>query len=121
MKLSYLGRVRKVKNFPASIAELQKHVIRKFTEKNDNEMSLAQSSLMDESQVSEFLVSQSFSKGKKRVPTVNWAEVTCFFEDSEGDFCVISEDDDLSDAQIFKQEKEHEHLECTLLPKELFR
>ena len=32
---------------------------------------------------------------------IDWLQVTCFYEDSEGDLNVISEDEDISDAHMY--------------------
>lgn len=41
------------------------------------------------------------TKKNKRQHLIDWTQVTCFYEDSEGDMNVISEDDDLADAEKY--------------------
>ena len=57
-------------------------------------------SLMNSSGFANFLDSNISMRGKKgkRQHMIDWTQVTCFYEDSEGDMNVISEDEDLLDA-----------------------
>ena len=43
------------------------------------------------------LVERSDRK-KRRAQLIDWTQIACFYEDSEGDMNVISEDEDLVDA-----------------------
>ena len=44
-------------------------------------------------------------KNPRRQHLIDWSQVHCFYEDSEGDLNVISEDEDLSDARIYAAQK----------------
>lgn len=57
-------------------------------------------SLMNTSGFRSFLDSNLSMRTKKgkRQHSIDWTQVTCFYEDSEGDMNVISEDEDLADA-----------------------
>lgn len=41
----------------------------------------------------------------KRKQLIDWQNVTLFYEDSEGDLNVISEEEDLNDAKKYAVEK----------------
>lgn len=43
-----------------------------------------------------------------------------FYEDSDGDFNVISEDDDLADAKSYAEMKASRKLKCSILSREMF-
>ena len=68
---------------------------------------------------------QSFMDGsfarKRRVQLIDWTDVTCFYEDSEGDMNVISEDEDLVDALKYAQAKSMKALECSIVPKQQYK
>ena len=85
MKVSFGGKVRKVNTWPESLAEFRTKVARKFTER----------SLIDDS------VNITANQVKKRTQLIDWDSVTLFYEDSEGDLNVISEEEDLADAQTY--------------------
>ena len=60
-------------------------------------------SLMNTSGFRSFLdsnLSMRIKKGKRQ-HLIDWTQVTCFYEDSEGDMNVISEDEDLADASKY--------------------
>lgn len=80
MKVSFGGKVRKVNTWPDSIQDFRTKVARKFTER----------SLVDES-----------AQNRRRAQLIDWGSVTLFYEDSEGDLNVISEEEDLADAQTY--------------------
>ena len=40
-------------------------------------------------------------RGKREKNTVDFASSVCFYEDSEGDFNVLSEDEDIADATTY--------------------
>jgi len=46
--------------------------------------------------------------------------VTLFYEDSEGDLNVISEEEDLKDAKKYATEKSQTYLKCNIVDKDLF-
>ena len=52
---------------------------------------------------------------------IDWTKVTCFYEDSEGDMNVISEDEDLNDAQKYFKSKRRKQLEISILEKTLYK
>ena len=43
-----------------------------------------------------------------------------FYEDSEGDFNVLSEDEDLADASAYMEERKKEALKCSIVSKQFF-
>ena len=95
------------------MAELRKVVSRKFTEKN----LLEDDDTMNMSNMTEILASEdpimsllgqsklNSSKFGRRKPLIDWPNVTLFYEDSEGDFNVISEDEDMVDAFRYADQK----------------
>jgi len=52
-----------------------------------------------------YVSKQSNNKVNKRKQLIDWANVTLFFEDSEGDLNVISEEEDLVDAVKYARAK----------------
>ena len=59
-------------------------------------------------------------KPKREKNTVDFQNSVCFYEDSEGDFNVISEDEDLSDATTYVTQHNQKALKCTIVPKTYF-
>lgn len=80
--------------------ELRKVISRKFTER----------SLLDE----------TTKKHPKRKHMIEWETVHMFYEDSEGDFNVISEEEDLSDAHTYALMKASALLNTSIVSKELY-
>ena len=56
----------------------------------------------------------------KRKQLIDWQNVTLFYEDSEGDLNVISEEEDLSDAKKYANEKSKAYLNCNIVDKTTF-
>ena len=56
----------------------------------------------------------------KRKQLVDWRNVTLFYEDSEGDFNVISEEEDLLDAKKYVKEKSCKYLKCSIVDRDTF-
>ena len=75
MKVSYNEKVRKFNSFPRDMAEMRRVVQRKFTANRQSEVG-----------------NGNF---------IEWDKQVCFYYDSEGDFNVLSVDDDLRDASIY--------------------
>ena len=46
--------------------------------------------------------------------------MTLFYEDSEGDLNVISEEEDLLDAKKYAIEKSQPYLKCNIVEKDMF-
>lgn len=44
-----------------------------------------------------------------------------FYEDSEGDLNVVSEEEDLKDAQVYAMQKAPKYVQCTVVPKERYK
>jgi hypothetical protein len=63
---------------------------------------------------------QSKNKVSKRKQLIDWANVTLFFEDSEGDLNVISEEEDLIDAAKYARAKLQHCLKCSIVDRETF-
>jgi hypothetical protein len=57
----------------------------------------------------------------RRVQLIDWTQVTCFYEDSEGDMNVISEDEDITDAHMYYQSKELKSLKCAIVERSLYK
>lgn len=51
---------------------------------------------------------------------INWENVTFFYEDSEGDLNVISEDCDITTARLYRDQKSRSYLKCSLLDRQTF-
>lgn len=56
----------------------------------------------------------------KRKQLIDWQNVTLFYEDSEGDLNVISEEEDLNDAKKYAVEKSQPYLNCNIVDKATF-
>jgi hypothetical protein len=108
MKVNFQGKLRKVAQWPSTMDEFRRVVSRKFTDKvlddfhnsANDQSDQSMQSLMNSSGFANFLDSNISMRGKKgkRQHMIDWTQVTCFYEDSEGDMNVISEDEDLLDA-----------------------
>ena len=59
-------------------------------------------------------------KPKREKNTIDFQESICFYEDSEGDFNVISEDEDLADATTYILQHKSKALKCTIVPKQFY-
>ena len=46
----------------------------------------------------------------------NHQEKVWFFEDTDGEMCVLSEDEDLKDAFTYSEERKSGTLNCSILP-----
>ena len=123
MKVSYRGRVRKINVVPTTIAEFKRVVQQKFLNCHlmspDEEQSFAMSRVINESEITgdnhqfKQMINDSMvppeeeskiekgKRGKREKNTVDFAESVVFYEDSEGDLNVISEDEDLQDATTY--------------------
>ena len=93
IKVAYEGRIRGVNKFPQSMEELRKVISRKFTERSLIE---EQEDAQEESQ---------FAKYGKRRHLIDWTDAVFFYEDSEGDLNVVSEEEDLKDCQVYAMQK----------------
>ena len=62
------------------------------------------------------------ARGKKKGDknTIDFQNSVCFYEDSEGDFNVISEDEDLIDASTYVTQKSQKALTCTIVGKKFY-
>ena len=56
-------------------------------------------------------------RGKREKNTIDFAGSVVFFEDSEGDFNVLSEDEDLADATTYCLQHMNKALKCSIVPK----
>jgi hypothetical protein len=80
------------------------------------------SSILNESGLKSFLDdSLQMREKRKRQHLIEWPTVTCFYEDSEGDMNVVSEDEDLKDAYKYLQSKRLDHLELSILDRNLYK
>ena len=78
----------------------------------------------DNKEVQEFFNNQIASRekqgslrgtGQKEKNNIEWDKAILFFEDSEGDFNVISEDEDLDDAAKYITQRSKKALECSIV------
>ena len=53
--------------------------------------------------------------GSKEKNNIEWEKATLFYEDSEGDFNVISDDEDLDDAARYITQRRKKALECSIV------
>ncbi len=141
MKVSYGGRVRKINRIPADMSELRRCVQQKFLNlilhAPDEDQSMQLSKMLDDSDLhgdnSEFAsyIDKNISqrqeeskagsrKGRREKNTIDFQESVCFFEDSEGDFNVISEDEDLEDASTYVLQHNQKCLKLSIVPKTLY-
>ena len=114
MKVSFEGKVRKVTEWPVNLDELKKIVSRKFTERSLIE------EYTDESQISS-IMNQTSKPRNKRKQLIDWSKVNMFYEDSEGDLNVISEEEDLTDAHTYAKMKLPKPLKLSIIDLELFK
>ena len=57
--------------------------------------------------------------GKKK-QRIDWHDLVLFYEDSEGDLNVISEDQDVKTAECYSKQKNLSYLKCSLVNREKF-
>ena len=146
MKVSYRGRVRKINVIPSNMEGFRRSVQSKFLNCHltapDEEHSQAMSRMMDDSEINgdntQFasMIDQSISqrqndgdeskamgrgkKLKREKNTIDFQECVVFYEDSEGDLNVISEDEDLADATTYVLQHKAKALKCTIVPKKFY-
>jgi hypothetical protein len=131
MKVSFQGKLRKFSKWPSNIEDFRRVIGRKFSEKLDDfhksNVDQSMQSLMNNSGFQSMLDNNLSMRDKsirdkaKRQPTINWTQVTCFYEDSEGDMNVISEDEDLNDAYKYYQTKRFKRLELSILDRTQYK
>ena len=131
--------MRKVNVIPSDMSELRRVVQQKFLNLQlvapDEDQSMQMSKILDDSELngdnSEFakLLDSNISyrdeeskigggrKGKRERNTIDFSENVCFFEDSEGDFNVVSEDEDLQDASTYVLQHAQKCLKLSIVPK----
>merc|ERR1712176_1629961 len=59
-------------------------------------------------------------KKKREKNIIDFRESVIFYEDSEGDFNVISEDEDLADANTYALQHKAKALKTTIVPKQFY-
>ena len=138
-----MGRVRKVNSVPGTMQDFRRVVQQKFLNLQlnapDEEQSQMMSRVLDESEAngdnSEFakLIDNNINqrvgdeeskrggrKQKREKNTIDFQSSVCFYEDSEGDFNVISEDEDLADASTYVLQHNSKALKCTIITKKFY-
>lgn len=120
--------------------ELRRVVQRKFTNRSLRSPDANESRVLadaitnsensnDNSQVQEFFNNQIASRdkqgslrgtGDKERHKIEWDKEILFYEDSEGDFNVISEDEDIDDAHKYITQRSKKALECTIVKREMY-
>ena len=58
--------------------------------------------------------------GRNEKHLIEWDKEILFYEDSEGDFNVISEDEDVSDAGTYITQRNKKALECTIVSRTMY-
>ena len=139
MKVSFGGRVRKINEMPTNIGEFRHTVQSKFLncrqeeeeakQPDEIDKSVAMSLLLDDSDLyagnpasDPSFAAKLFDKeqeGEKNA--IDFQNSVCFYEDSEGDFNVLSEDEDLADAATYVQEHNQKALKCSIVTKQFFQ
>ena len=51
---------------------------------------------------------------------IEWDREVLFYEDSEGDFNVVSEDEDVADAGIYIAQRNKKALECSIVKRSMY-
>ena len=138
-----MGRVRKVNAVPASMQDFKRTVQQKFLrlqlDAPDEDQSQEMQRVLDDSEAkgdnTEFakLIDNNISqrageeeskrggrKQKREKNTIDFQNSVCFYEDSEGDFNVISEDEDLADASTYVLQHNSKALKCTIVTKKFY-
>jgi hypothetical protein len=125
MRVNYTGKIRRIplpKDRTLPIDEFRKIVESKFAPKNNVSQvsqapaqSIVSADFLDEDENLGLSIMEEVSN------PLSWSEVVCFYEDSEGDLNVISEDEDFSDAMAYLNYKKSKLgnqacLECSILP-----
>lgn len=64
--------------------------------------------------------SKASRKGKREKNIIDFNKCVCFYEDSENDLNVVSEDEDLKDAGIYVQQKQKKALKLNIVPQEFY-
>ena len=121
MKIGYDGKVKSL-TMPKDTStfdmpQFKRLVSRKFVKKATEEQQPGLTSFLDQTENLGVSIMEGASPSKK-VPLFSWDEVTCFYEDSEGDLNVISEDEDLLDAMAYldyqQKKSDKPHSEVTI-------
>ena len=144
MKVSYRGRVRKINVIPTSMSEFKRTVQQKFVNcaglapdyedssmmtksriLDDSELqgdkSVLASQKLDANQAAEMEESKAGNSTTKRTKnTIDFKSSVCFYEDSEGDFNVLSEDEDLMDATTYVLQHNSKALKCSIVSKQFY-
>ena len=138
-----MGRVRKVNAVPATMQDFKRTVQQKFLrlqlDAPDEDQSQEMQRVLDDSEAkgdnTEFakLIDNNISqragdeeskrggrKQKRQKNTIDFQNSVCFYEDSEGDFNVISEDEDLADASTYVLQHNSKALKCTIVTKKFY-
>ena len=140
MKVSYGGRVRKINQIPNSMSEFKRIVQQRFinckvngpdqdqteelsrmlndTDAVGNNGELA--SMIDQSIASRAEESKAGRGSKKQKTIIDFSQSITFYEDSEGDLNVISEDEDLQDATTYVVQHQSKSLKCSIVPKTFY-
>ena len=77
----------------------------------------------DNSQAQQFFnnqVAQRQPPPSKATDRIEWDKEILFYEDSEGDFNVISEDEDVTDAGTYITQRNKKALECTIVKRTMY-
>ena len=138
MKVSYQGKVKKISTFPKDMTELRRDVQRNFANRNLRSPDQSESRLLadvldssaasnDNSGVQEYFdnqvasrISGSMRAGRPEKTLIQWDQEILFYEDSEGDFNVISEDEDVTDAGTYITQRNKKALECTIVKRTMY-
>lgn len=104
LKVQFNSKIRKLSRWPESMDALRAQIQQKF----------AGHSLFE--QISEGGQELAASKHKQGI---DWDNVYFVYEDSEGDLNVVDEDEDLSDAKLYADQKQ-KTLKCSIVPRDMY-
>jgi len=126
MRVNYSGKIRRIplpKEGTLPMDDFKLIVEDKFTRKASSKPQVNQNP--GPVSVSAAFLDEDSALGASFMEEVSkpfaWTEVVCFYEDSEGDLNVISEDEDFNDAMAYLKYTKAKHgnqatLECSILP-----
>ena len=60
------------------------------------------------------------SSSSMQTRKIDWVNAVMFYEDSEGDLNVISDEQDMKVAQTYSHTKNLGYLKCSVVPRETF-
>ena len=134
MKVSYRGRVRVFNEFPKSMNEFRATVQSKFIRcqlipPGEDETKLMASALEEQDNekyadlINQNILEREAEKKQKKPKVQNiidFKKEKVFYEDSEGDMNVISDDEDLINASRYVSQHRNKKLKCSIISSEFY-